>query len=82
MFASLDTILRSSDEFSSSTTSNAASRQPPVPDRIIVTEDGIVREIEQIGVFEERGRKRNNSAPSRRYYARYAGQIQDQPTID
>lgn len=66
-----------------STSSSDTSRRPSIPERIIVTEDGVVRAIETIGVEdeEERGRKREcdgSGSGSARYYARFG----ETPVID
>lgn len=93
MFQSLDFIATMRRESTDSNTSedlsrprtnsecSTASQRPPIPERIIVTEDGVVRAIETIRATgeeeEERGRKR--TAPSaERYYAKYGAR----PIID
>lgn len=62
-------------------TSSTTSERPSVPERIIVTEDGVVRAIETFGSAkeegEERGRKRSNSNRLR-YYAAFG----ERPVID
>lgn len=87
MFQSLDFIakMRKASELeelertrSNSTSSSDTSRRPSIPERIIVTEDGVVMAIETIGVCEERrGRKRSESGAGR-YYERFG----ERPVID
>ncbi|KAL5411927.1 hypothetical protein PMIN06_003855 [Paraphaeosphaeria minitans] len=64
---------------SKSPSSSDTERRPSIPERIIVTEDGVVRAIETIGVCEEerRGRKRMEEGAGR-YYARFG----ERPVID
>ncbi|KAK7191506.1 hypothetical protein DPSP01_011023 [Paraphaeosphaeria sporulosa] len=88
MFQSIDLIVKMRKESeleelertrSSSTSSSNTERRPSIPERIIVTEDGVVRAIETIGVCEEerRGRKRLEEGAVR-YYARFG----ERPVID
>lgn len=85
MFQSLDMIAKSRKESenltlvrTNSTSSSTSERRLSIPERIIVTEDGVVRAIETFGAQqqeEERGRK---SSGTLRYYARFG----ERPIID
>lgn len=86
MFQSLDMIAKirkDSEELSRVRTNSASSiisdRRPSLPERIVVTEDGVVTAIETFGIDQEteldRGRK---STGQLRYYARFG----ERPVID
>lgn len=87
MFQSLDCIAKMHKQSElERTRSNSPSdadtpRRPsiPIPERIIVTEDGVVTAIETIGVCDEarRGRKWGFDGAGR-YYARFG----ERPVID
>jgi hypothetical protein len=80
MFQSLDSMAKTrkeTEELSrtrSNSPSSDTSRRPSIPERIIVTENGVVTAIETIGVFEEDRRGRMG-----RYYLRRGG---ERPIID
>lgn len=88
MFQELDLIAKMQKDTQSelhrartNSTSSTTSDRPSIPERIIVTEDGVVRAIETFGGAkeddEERGRKRSNSNRLR-YYAAFG----ERPVID
>ena len=84
MFQSLDLIAKMQKESenltlmrTNSVSSTSSERRLSIPERTIVTEDGVVRAIETFGTQqqEERGRK---SSGTLRYYARFG----ERPIID